>query len=106
MFSGIQELLLLAAIVLLILFLPRLISRWDRRQPGPLALRRTPQPLSGRLRLAIVASLFWLLGTAVYFKPWKGNLESFLILGLGLLVSVWGLAWAIAGFKKGPRRRF
>lgn len=103
MFSGIQELLVLIVIVIAILVLPRLLPRSDRPS-GAATIRKRPPTLPGKLRLALVFSLIWLLGATAYFKPWSKDLESFLLLGLAPVALAWGLAWVVAGFRNGPRK--
>jgi hypothetical protein len=101
MFSGIQEILLLLIILLAILFLPRVIAQFratDAKKPRPV---RKPLHISGRLRLALTASLLWPLGVAVYFKPWRaGTLEPFLYFGVGPVFLAWGIVWIISGFAR------
>jgi hypothetical protein len=104
MFSGIQELLVLIVIVIAILLLPRLLPRSDRQRGAATPILKKPPTLPGKLRLALVFSLIWLLGTAAYFKPWSTDLESFLLMGLAPVALAWGLAWVVAGFRSGPRK--
>ena len=81
MFSGIQEILLLVAIILGILFLPRILNRGQREEktiaPKPTAV------LSGKMRLAIAASVLWPAVVAAFMQPWKEDLVPFLYIGLG-----------------------
>ena len=101
MFSGIQEILVLVIIILLILFAPRILKR--HRPATPPAPAGTPAPIrfSGRLRLALVASILWPLLTAAFFKPWQlSQLDAFLLIGPGPVLLGWAAAWIYAGFKK------
>jgi hypothetical protein len=101
MFSGIQEILVLVIIILLIFFIPRVLSR---RQPEHSSAPGPPQRafrFSGRLRAAIVVSIAWPLVIAAILQPWHlKHLSSFLYLGIAPVLLAWGVAWAAAGFGK------
>jgi hypothetical protein len=97
MFSGIQEILVLVAIILGILFLPRI---WNRSQ-GNRAV--APQPtvvLSGKMRLAIAASILWPAAMAAFIQPWKDDLFPFLYIGLGPVAVIWIIYWVFTGFRR------
>ena len=97
MFSGIQEILVLVVIILGILFLPRILNRG--RQITPAA----PKPqveVSGKMRLAIAASIFWPGAMAAFMQPWKNDLYIFLYLGFGPVVFLWIIYWVLSGFRK------
>lgn len=96
MFSGIQEILVLVIIILGILFLPRILNRGQETRPA------TPSPtfmLSGRMRLALAASVIWPALIAAYLQPWKQDLITFLYVGPGPVVALWIVYWVITGFK-------
>ena len=97
MFTGIQEILILVAIILVILFLPRILNRGqeDRQVEA-----KSPIALSGKMRLAIAASVLWPAVMAVIMEPWKKDLFPFLYLGLGPVVLVWAIYWVFVGFRK------
>lgn len=104
MLSSIQEILVIVVILLAILFIPRMIS--PQRRPAPQKKYRPMRKirdLGVRWRLAIVASLLWLLGAAVYFRPWQGTLESFLLFGGGPVILGWCITWVMAGFGWGKK---
>ena len=95
MFSGIQEILVLVAIILGILFLPRILNR----SQGNRAV--APQPavvLSGKMRLAIAASILWPAAMAAFMQPWKDDFFTFLYIGLGPVVLSWIVFWVYTGF--------
>ena len=95
MFSGIQEILVLVAIILGILFLPRILNR----SQGNRAV--APQPavvLSGKMRLAIAASILWPAAMAAFIQPWQDDLYPFLYIGLGPVAVCWMLFWVYTGF--------
>jgi hypothetical protein len=98
MFSGIQEILLLVAIILGILFLPRILNRG---QGGNKA--SAPEPtavLSGKMRLAIAASLLWPAVIAAFLQPWKEDFVPFLYIGLGPVAICWIVFWVFTGFHR------
>jgi len=100
MFSGIQEILLIVLIVLAIFLIPRMTK--SKPSPEPLRLRRSLPPLSGPLRLAIVISILWPIGCALYFKPWREALIPFAVVGIGPVVVAWSLNWVVAGMRRKP----
>ena len=100
MFSGFQEILLIVLIVLGIVILPRLLGRRrlpisDAHAKSEIRLR-----LTGFLRLAIFASVAWLLATAAYLEPWKHPGKQYIFVGAGQVAVFWGLSWIISGFRK------
>jgi len=90
-----QELLVLIVIALAIFYLPRVMGR----RPVPERARR-PAPLTGRMRLAILLTIFWIVGSAAILKPWQGDVLPFLLFGLGPAAAAWGVAWVWFGFKR------
>lgn len=90
-----QELLLVAVIALAVLYFPRRTGR----RPAPEPARRSP-PLTGRMRLAISLTLFWIAGSAAFLNPWKGDALPFLLIGIGPPAAVWGAVWVWCGYKK------
>ncbi len=99
--SGLQEILLIALLVVIVLLLPRTLSP-RRERP----VRRVPGlPVSGRLRLALVASVLWPAMAAAYLRPWATGWSLFLYFGVGPVALAWAAAWVRAGFTRGGRRR-
>jgi hypothetical protein len=96
MFSGIQEILVLVIILLGILFLPRIMNR-GQEKPG--TEPRPPVVLSGRMRLAVGASIIWPAIMAAYLQPWHGDLFIFLYIGPGPVILGWIIFWVLAGFR-------
>ncbi len=90
-----QEVLVLIVIALAIFYLPRMIGRKPSTEPV-----RRPPPLTGRMRLAILLTIFWIAGSATILKPWQGDALPFFSLGLGPAVAAWGAAWVWFGYKK------
>ena len=96
MFTGIQEILVLVAIIVGILFLPRILNRGQAKES---AQTEPPFVLSGKMRLAIGASIVWPLAMAAYMQPWKKDLYLFLFTGFGPVVLVWIIFWIYTGFR-------
>ncbi len=97
MFSGIQEILVLVIILLGILFLPRIMNRGQEKKAT------APKPtvaLSGKMRLAVGASIIWPAIMAAYLQPWRSDLVTFLYIGPGPVILGWIIFWVRAGFRK------
>lgn len=103
MLSGIQEILVILVILLAILFIPRMMSPQRRPVQKPFRPMQKIKNLGVRWRLAIVVSLLWLLGSAVYFRPWQGASETYVYYGIGPVLIGWCITWVAAGF--GLRRK-
>ena len=97
MFSGIQEILVLVIIVLGILFLPRILNRGQERKP---AVLRPAVVISGKMRLALVASALWPAAMAAFMRPWEKDLFTYLYVGLGPVAVIWLIYWVLTGFRK------
>ena len=95
---GFNEIAVVALIAFAIFFLPRLKGRRQEIR----FVKSTPKSLvvSGRMRLAIFASILWSAGTALFFQPWKENLPLFLCIGIGPIFLGWGVIWVLAGYRK------
>lgn len=98
MFSGIQEILLVGAIVAAIFLIPRMTAS---RKP---TTRVVPQPgpavISRGIRIAIVLSIFWPAAWAFFLEPWQHDLTGFVIVGIGPVLAGWSLKWILAGKTK------
>ncbi len=103
MLSGIQEILVIVVILLAILFIPRMMSPQRRQAPKPFRPMRKIRSLGVRWRVGIVVSILWLLGAAVYWRPWQLGLEMYALCGLGPVIVGWCLAWVVAGYKIGKK---
>ena len=97
--SGFSEILLILIIVIVLFFLPRMVSR-----PAVPVRRPVRQPLmkkiTGRWRLAILVSVVWLAATALWLQPWTGTPTQFVVVGAAPVIVGWGLVWVMAGFRK------
>jgi hypothetical protein len=60
------------------------------------------KPLSGRVRLAIGASIIWVLLVLFYFQESR-EARLFLLIGALPIVTGWVLIWVYRGFR-GPRK--
>jgi hypothetical protein len=95
--SGLTELLLIFAIILGILLVPKRLRRpkeGDIRQPHPWL------GLTGWHRVAIVASILWPGLLAFYLEPWNTGWLVFLSIGIFPVGLAWGIYWALSGFRK------
>jgi len=100
MFTGIQEILVLVAIIVGILFLPKILNRSQAKAPAetePLFV------LTGRMRLALGASIVWPAAVAAYMQPWKNDLYTYLYIAVGPVVLVWIAFWVYTGFRNRER---
>jgi hypothetical protein len=97
--SGLQEILLIAAILLAIVFIPRM----THRKPSDRTTESGPVAIPGRMRLAMVASLLYAAGLAAYLKPWQEDLLRFVYLGIGPVAIGWLVYWVAAGYGKKKR---
>jgi hypothetical protein len=94
-----QEVLVVVAIALAIFFLPRVMGRKSAPEPEP-DNRRMLTILTGRMRLSILTTVFWIAGSAAFLKPWEGKTILFLYVGLVPVLALWGAFWVWVGYKK------
>ena len=92
--SGVNEILIIAAIIAGIFFVPRMMPA--KRQ---IQVSRQMAGFSGKIRLAIAMSIVYPLAVAAYFQPWKKDLMLFFYLGIGPVALYWLLKWVFAGLK-------
>ena len=95
MLTGIQEILVLVAIILGILFLPRILNRGQEKKP---AAFKPAVVLSGKMRMAIAASVLWPAAMAAFMQPWKNDPFPFLYIGSGPVALCWIIFWVYTGF--------
>jgi len=93
--SGFHEILLVAAILLGILFLPRMMPR-KGAQTSP----RPVMVISRNLRIAMAASVIYPAVAAAFLQPWRKDLILFVYIGLGPVLLGWLLYWVSVGRKK------
>ncbi|MEQ8160381.1 MAG: hypothetical protein ABRQ29_03910 [Smithellaceae bacterium] len=94
-----QEFLVVAAIALVLFFLPRFMGR--KTEPAP-QQDRPPiiTTLTGWMRLTILVTIFWIAGAAVYFQPWANCSMLFLYVTIGPVAVGWGAFWVWSGYKR------
>jgi len=92
---GLQEILIITAIILALLFIPRMTAK-RQPEPPPAAKFR----LSGKMRMAVAASAVYTAVTAGYFRPWQKDPVMFLYVGIAPVALAWLLCWVLVGFKK------
>jgi len=104
-----QEILVIVAIGLAVLFIPRLMNRNASSESRSSArtgsqsqsiIQFLKTGLPGWIRLLIVISILWIAGCAIYLKPWEQDSFLFFCIGLGPIVVVWGGIWVWAGYVK------
>ncbi len=93
--SGFHEILLVAAILLGILFIPRMMPGKNVQTSRRLAI-----VISLNMRVAIVASALYPAVTAAFLHPWRKDLILFLYAGVGPVLVGWLLYWVFTGRKK------
>jgi hypothetical protein len=93
--SGVNEILIIAAIIAGIFFVPRMMPSANRQ----VQVSKLKIVLSGKMRLAIAMSIVYPLVVAAYFQPWKKDLLLFVYLGIGPVVLYWLVKWVFAGIK-------
>jgi hypothetical protein len=95
-----QEILVMIVVALALFALPRILGKRPESEPMPIrAVRRRPA-LTGRMRLAILLTLFWILGAAALLEPWQSDIFPFLYVGLAPPAALWGATWVWFGYRK------
>ncbi len=92
---GFQEILIVVALVLGVLFIPRMMAP---KQPLRSAVPKIR--LSGKTRIAVAAAFLYPALAAAYFQPWRKEPLLFFYMGIGPVVLGWLLWWVFQGFKK------
>ena len=92
-----NEILLIAALVLALIFIPRLNATRKAGRPGVPSAVKSGFGLSGWQRLAILASIVWLVFWAAYYEPWHKEWKLFVYIGAGPVLVLWGAVWALKG---------
>ncbi len=90
---GLQEILIVIAIILAILFVPRIMNRPPRSA-------WTGVRISAKMRIALVLSLIYPALAAAYFQPWHTDPVLFYYAGAGPVITGWLFFWVLSGFKK------
>ncbi len=93
---GFQEILILAGIVFLIFFIPKITRKTNEKT----IVKSDVKLVHWKIRLLIVSSFTWLSITAIYYKVWTGTFVEFAEFGLLPVLGVWGVYWILQGFNK------
>jgi hypothetical protein len=93
---GYQEILIISAIVLGVIFIPRMM---EQKRPAPRLVRPRVR-LSGRRRLAMALSLIYPLIVAGVMQPWRRDAFTYAYVGLGPVALGWLMYWVFQGFKR------
>ena len=92
---GFQEMLFVAAVILAVIFIPKMISK----RSAPRQVQRDIH-LSGVLRFAIAVSVIYPVLAAAYFQPWRKDPVLFCYAGVGPVALGWLIFWVAAGFRR------
>ena len=93
--TGFQEILLIAAILLGILFVPRMLPGKASQAPA-----RPPIVISRKMRVSLAASVVYPAVVAAFLQPWRGDPILFIYAGAGPVVLGWLAYWVLSGRKK------
>ena len=97
-----SEILVIVAIALGIIMLPRLTGRRTEntgRQTSGVS------SINGWMRLAIMASVLWPAIMAFFLKPWNDHWPMFFYVAIGPVALSWGIFWVLSGFRKNRTNR-
>ena len=100
MFTGTQEIFVLIVIVIIVFFLPRVLSKNQANRATQFSISKVFSVLTGQTRLAVIASFIWPLVVAGFLKPWEKDLVTFLYIGIGPVMLGWSIRWVVTGFQK------
>ena len=92
---GIHEIVLIALVVLTLLVLSRSGNRRIPSAGKPRRIAGKRVNLSGKLRLALLATVLWPATAAAVFKPWAGGGTLFLLIGILPVIALWGIGWVV-----------
>jgi len=95
------QILVIIAIALAIFMLPRLAGKRVEKKGSA---TRNILEINGWLRLAIMVSILWPAGAALYLKPWNGQWPMFLYMGTAPVILFWGIFWVLSGFLKAKKK--
>jgi hypothetical protein len=100
MFSGFQELLIIALLLAVIFLIPRVFGKPRAAAPSRPSSPRMPRVPGINLRFGIACSIIWPLVTAFYFEPWQGDLQRFLFVGITPVLIGWACYWVLWGSRR------
>lgn len=97
-----SEILVIVAIALGIIMLPRLMGkRAEKTDPRASGVSK----MSGWVRLAVMASILWPTIMAFFLKPWNHHWPMFFYIAMGPVALLWGIFWVLSGFRKNRTNR-
>ena len=96
--SGLSEILLITLIIAILFYLPKRAGG-----DSPARRRRLRVSLSGRMRLAIVASILYLPAAGYLFNPMDGDPIRFAVFGVGPVILGWAIYWVVLGYRRHRR---
>jgi len=91
---GLQEILIIIGVILGLIFIPRMTANQRPRPHSKPGIR-----LTGKIRMAIVASFLFLGVAAAFLQPWRRDFLAFLYLGIAPVALAWLIYWVFIGFK-------
>ena len=96
--TGISEILILILLILCILIVPRMMN------PTPKTKSKKTKPSAGvftmKIRIAIVLSAADIIISALWTKPWQGQILMFIVSGILPVALGWSLVWILSARKK------
>jgi len=98
MFSGFNEIALIVVIGAAVIFLPGLIAKRNKINP-PRKIYPASLLIPWQIRLVIFLAMVWLVGAALYFKPWVNDPVLYLCIGIGPILVALGIGWVIHGYR-------
>jgi len=93
---GLQEILIICAIVVGAIVIPRLVNP---PRPAP-KLVQSGKKLSGKGRLAIAASLIFPCVVAAFMRPWRNDPLGYAYIGFGPVILGWLTYWVLQGYRR------
>ncbi|MCG8552860.1 MAG: hypothetical protein MI799_20840 [Desulfobacterales bacterium] len=94
--TGISELLVLILLILCILIVPRMITP---KPSGKGKKRSSARVFTMKIRIAIVLSAADIIISALWTKPWQGQILMFIMFGILPVALGWSLVWIFSARK-------
>ena len=93
---GYQEIVIISAIVLGVIFIPRMMAP---RKTAPRSILR-PKRLPGAWRAALAISVVYPLIVAAFIRPWQTDPVPYVYTGPVPVAMAWLMYWVLRGFKR------